>query len=74
MAFIQLVEFTTTEADAVRAPGTRYQADTEGRRTAVRSVACADVDTPDRFVVVAEFASAADGPISYRNLEVIEVF
>ncbi len=96
MAYIQLVEFTTTETEAVRALSTQYRTETEGIRTVVRSMACADTDTPNRFVVIAEFASAADaqvnsdlpqtqalaaamaelaeGPISYRNLEVLETF
>ncbi len=95
MAFVQLVEFTSQDTDRIRALARRYEQETEGRRTTVRTVVCADRDVPDRYVVVAEFASYEDamansrlpethafaqamselteGPLSYRNLEVIEV-
>lgn len=95
MAFVQLVEFTSKNTDQIRAVTARYQEETEGRRTTLRTLVCADRDLPDRYVVVAEFASyddamansrlpetqelaaamneLSDGPLSYRNLEVIEI-
>lgn len=94
MAFVQLVEFTSKETDQIRALTAKYQQDTEGKRTTLRTIVCADRDVPDRYVVVAEFPSyeeamvnsrlpetqelaaamhqLTDGPLSYRNLEVIE--
>lgn len=94
MAFVQLVEFTSQNTDQIRALTDRYQKETEGKRTTVRVLVCADREIPDRYVVVAEFGSyeeamanselpetreyaeamakLVDGPLSYRNLEVIE--
>lgn len=57
MAFIQLVEFTTTNVDQIRELGEQLRRDTEGTRTTGRAMVCADRDTPDRYVVVVEFPS-----------------
>ncbi|HEX2023126.1 MAG TPA: hypothetical protein VHF00_00335 [Acidimicrobiales bacterium] len=57
MGFIQLVEFTTTNTDQIRELGEQFQRDTEGKRTSLRAMICADRDIPDRYVVVAEFPS-----------------
>ncbi len=79
MAFVQLVEFTSKDTDQIRTLTARYQEETKGSRTTLRALICADRDLPDRYVVVTEFASYDDamaklteGPLSYRNLEVIE--
>ena len=60
MAFIQLVEFTTTNVDQIRQLGEQFRRDTEGKRTNQRAMICADRDIPNRYVVVAEFASYED--------------
>ncbi len=57
MGFIQLVEFTTTNRDQIRELGEQFRRDTEGKRTSLRAMICADRDVPDRYVVVAEFSS-----------------
>ncbi|HEV3401492.1 MAG TPA: hypothetical protein VG078_06680 [Acidimicrobiales bacterium] len=57
MGFIQLVEFTTTNTDQIRELGEQFRRDTEGKRTTLRAMICADRDVPDRYVVVGEFAS-----------------
>ena len=95
MGFIQFVEFTTSNIDEMRELGRKYQEETAGRTTS-KGTLCADRDTPNRYVVVAEFASyeeamknndlpetqalaeamskLADGPASFRNLDVLEVW
>jgi quinol monooxygenase YgiN len=57
MGFIQLVEFTTANTDQIRQLGEQFRRDTEGKRTSLRAMICADRDVPDRYVVVAEFPS-----------------
>jgi hypothetical protein len=96
MAFVQFVEFTTSNIEEMRELGRKYQEDTGGQRAGSKGVLCADRDTPGRYVVVAEFPSfeeamknndrpetqalneemgkLADGPASFRNFDVLEVW
>lgn len=64
MAFIQLVEFTATNVDQIRELAEQFRRDTEGKRTNLRSMICADRDTPNRYVVVAEFASYEEAMVN----------
>ncbi len=64
MAFIQLVEFTTTNTDQIRQLGEQFRRDTEGKRTNLRSMICADRDIPNRYVVVAEFPSYEEAMVN----------
>jgi quinol monooxygenase YgiN len=57
MGFIQLVEFSTTRIDEMKQLSDKYQADSEGKRKVVRGTLCVDRNTPNRYVVVAEFRS-----------------
>ena len=49
MAFIQIVEFTTDNIDAVRQIDQKWQAATEGKRTARRQIITRDRNQPNRY-------------------------
>ncbi len=96
MAFIQIVEFSTSRVDEMRQRSEQYRADTEGTRTARRATLCKNRDHEGRYMIVAEFdsyeeamqnselpetqamaedmAKLADGPPTFYNLEVVEVW
>lgn len=57
MTFIQLIEFSTSNPEEVQKIGERWRAESEGKRTTKRSLACLDRDNPGRYVLIAEFAS-----------------
>lgn len=57
MTFVQIIEYKTTRADELNAISDRWVAETEGRRTASRSLVLSDRDQPDTIVLVAEFPS-----------------
>ena len=57
MSFIQLFEMKTKDVDAVTALTEEWEAATEGRRTARRSVVGRDRNDPDRHVVIVFFDS-----------------
>jgi quinol monooxygenase YgiN len=57
MAFIQIIEFTTSRIDDVRAVGEEWEAATKGRRTASRRTITADRDRPGAYVMMIEFPS-----------------
>ena len=57
MAFIQVLEFSTTKVDEIRTMEKEYRAATEGRRTLLRSIICQDRNDPKRHVVLAFFDS-----------------
>jgi quinol monooxygenase YgiN len=57
MAFIQLIEITTSSRDEVDALVERWRSRTEGRRTAGRSTAAHDRDRPDTYILIVEFPS-----------------
>jgi hypothetical protein len=60
MAFIQLIEFTTTHVDEVEALLNEWEANTNGRRTANRGTFTRDRDRPNRYVHIVEFPSFED--------------
>jgi quinol monooxygenase YgiN len=57
MPFIQIVEFSTSRFEDMKALSDKYQADTQGRRTSARAMVCANRDQPGRYAVIAEFPS-----------------
>jgi quinol monooxygenase YgiN len=73
MGFIQLVEFSTTRIDEVRKLSEKYQADTQGKRKVLRGTLCVDRNTPDRYVVVAEFRSPEEA-MENSNLPETQAF
>lgn len=60
MAFVQVIEFTTTRIDEMRKLVDEFRASTEGTRTVTRATTCADRDQPDRYVNIVEFPSYED--------------
>ncbi len=57
MAFIQLIETTTTRRAEMGALVERWRSRTDGRRTARRSTATHDRDRPDTYILIVEFPS-----------------
>ena len=60
MAFVQVIEMTTTRPDEVEALVSEWRSQTEGRRTARRGTFTKDRDRPDTYVQIVEFASFED--------------
>lgn len=69
MAFVQIIEFTTSRIDEIRQLLDDYRAATEGKRTVVRATTTVDRDQPNRYVNIVEFASFED---AMRNSELPE--
>ena len=57
MRFVQIIEFTTSRIDEVRALDQEWVEATKGKRTATRELTCADRDNPNRYVSIVEFPS-----------------
>ena len=57
MGFIQIVEFTTDDYDAVRQIDDKWVAATEGKRTARRQIVGRDRNNPDRYLAIVFFDS-----------------
>jgi hypothetical protein len=57
MAFVQIIEFTTTRPDEVEALVGEWRSKTSGRRTAQRGTFTRDRGRPDVDVQIVEFAS-----------------
>ena len=57
MAFVQIIEMTTTKVPEVQELMNGWMAATEGRRSASRSVLTKDRERPDTYVQVVEFPS-----------------
>ncbi len=57
MAFIQLIEITTTRPDAVEALLGEWRTKTSGRRTAQRGTFTQDRERPNTYVQIVEFPS-----------------
>jgi hypothetical protein len=55
MAFIQIIEVTTTRPAELQELAEEWSARTEGRRTAYRSTLTADRDRPNTYVQIAGF-------------------
>ena len=60
MAFIQVIELTTTRPDEVEALVSEWRAQTAGRRTAQRGTFTKDRDRPNVYVQIVEFPSYED--------------
>ena len=57
MAFIQIIEVTTTRPEEMQELVEEWSARTEGRRKAYRSTLTADRDRPNTYVQIVEFPS-----------------
>ncbi len=57
MAFIQIIDFHTSDTAAVDVLEKEWEAATEGKRTARKSIVAQDRDDPTRRVVIAFFDS-----------------
>lgn len=66
MAYIQIIELTTSRIDEVRSLSDKWRAESDGTRTATRSVVTRDRDTANRYLVIAEFGSYEE---AMRNSE-----
>ena len=57
MAFIQIIEFTAEDVEAVRKIDDAWVAATEGKRTARRQIVTRDRNQPDRYRALVFFDS-----------------
>ena len=57
MAFVQVIEMTTTKVAEIEELMSQWVAATQGRRSARRSLLTRDRDRPDTYVLVVEFPS-----------------
>jgi hypothetical protein len=57
MAFIQVIEFRTSDYDQIRALEDEWERTTEGTRTSRRSIVTRDRNDPDRHLVFVFFDS-----------------
>jgi hypothetical protein len=57
MAFIQIIEVTTTRPEEIQQLVQEWSAKTEGKRTAYRATFTADRDRPGSYVQIVEFPS-----------------
>ena len=57
MPFIQIVSFSTSRFDEMKALSDKYQSDTEGKRRNTRATVCVDRDNPGHYSIIAEFPS-----------------
>ena len=57
MAFIQVIEVTTTQPEEMQMLVEEWSARTGGRRTAYRATFTADRDRPDTYIQLVEFPS-----------------
>ncbi len=55
MGFIQIIEFTTSDLDAVRQIDADWEKATEGTRTARRQIVTHDRSNPDRYMSLVFF-------------------
>jgi len=60
MAFIQIIEITTTQPDEVEALVSEWRTKTAGRRTAQRGTFTQDRERPNTYVQIVEFPSYED--------------
>ena len=55
MAYVQIIEFTTSRIDEVESLMDEWVKRTEGKRTTQRSVLTLDRDRPNTFVQIVDF-------------------
>ena len=60
MAFIQVIEITTTRPDEVEALVSEWRTKTSGRRTAQRGTFTQDRERPNTYIQIVEFPSYED--------------
>ena len=65
MEFVQIVEFRTSDIDALRERGHAYEQEMGDDRTG-RAMVCADRDNPGRYLIIGRFGSYED---AMRNSE-----
>jgi hypothetical protein len=65
MEFVQIVEFRTSDIDALRERGHAYEQEMGEDRTG-RAMVCADRDNPGRYFIIGRFGSYDD---AMRNSE-----
>jgi len=58
MAFVQVIEFNTTDIDSVRQVNEEWRRATEGKRTARREILARDRNNPGRYLAIVFFDSA----------------
>jgi hypothetical protein len=66
MAFIQLIEITSSRISEIEALTEEWQAQTEGQRTAVRGTLTQDRDRPGTYMQIVEFGSYEDAMANSR--------
>jgi hypothetical protein len=57
VAFIQIIEITTSRIDEVEALTEEWRAQTEGRRQATRAITTQDRDRPNTYIQLVDFPS-----------------
>jgi len=57
MAFVQIIEFRSSDIEGIRKAGDDWSAATEGRRTAQRMMLTRDQNDPDRYFMIVFFDS-----------------
>jgi hypothetical protein len=60
MAFVQIIEITTTQPDEIEALVAEWRAKTAGSRTAQRGTFTQDRDRPNTYLQIVEFPSYED--------------
>ena len=57
MSFVQIIEYTSSRIDEIKALIDEYQAGQEGPSPVIRGIATADRDTPNTYITIVQFAS-----------------
>ena len=73
MAFIQIIEFKTSDIAGVRAVDNEWFAATEGKRTARRQIVARDHNDPDRYFAMVFFDSY-ESAMANSNLAETQAF
>jgi quinol monooxygenase YgiN len=66
MAFIQLIEITSSRVSEIEALTAEWRAQTEGQRTAVRGTLTQDRERPGTYLQIVEFSSYEDAMANSR--------
>lgn len=70
MAFVQIIEFTTSRIDEVKALAEEWEASSQGQPTAVtRMTQTADRDRPNTYLQIVEFTSYEEAMENSRRPE-----
>ena len=57
MAFVQIIDFRTSDIDGIKKSGEEWEAATEGKRTVRRQIVAQDRNDPSRYVIIVFFDS-----------------